>query len=60
MNLTRKLKDDYDAIFADVDVLVMPTVNQPARRHAPPEAGPLAWTQVSRACSRRQFTWTAH
>ncbi|GJN87596.1 hypothetical protein Rhopal_000551-T1 [Rhodotorula paludigena] len=38
MNLTRKLKDDYDAIFADVDVLVMPTVNQPARRHAPPEA----------------------
>jgi len=49
MNLSRKLKDEYDALLAKVDVLVMPTVTQPARRHPSPEAGPLAWTQVSRA-----------
>ncbi|BGP14771.1 hypothetical protein JCM10213_004291 [Rhodosporidiobolus nylandii] len=47
MNLSRKLKDDYDAALKEVDVLIMPTVNQPPRRHAPPGSGPLAWTQAS-------------
>ena len=41
MNLMRQLRDEYDAVLSTYDVLVMPTVSQPARRHIPPESGPL-------------------
>ena len=47
MNLVRKLKDDYDAVLRDVDVLVMPTVPVTARRHAPPGAGPLVCAKTT-------------
>ncbi|KAK7025456.1 hypothetical protein VNI00_015984 [Paramarasmius palmivorus] len=41
VNIVRKLKDDYDAVFKEVDVIVMPTVPVTARRHPPKDAGPL-------------------
>ncbi|ORY88409.1 amidase signature domain-containing protein [Leucosporidium creatinivorum] len=47
MNISRRLRDDYDAALAEFDVLVMPTVTQPARRHVVPDAGPLAWTKAA-------------
>ena len=49
MNLSRKMRDEYDAVLANFDVIVMPTVMQPARRHVPVEAGPLAWFEASRS-----------
>ena len=33
MNLARRLADEYDEVLSKFDVVVMPTVNQPARRH---------------------------
>ncbi|GAA6014135.1 hypothetical protein JCM10207_006108 [Rhodosporidiobolus poonsookiae] len=62
MNLSRKLKDDYDAAFEDVDLLVMPTVNQPPRRHAAEGSGPLAWTQASAGITSNtaSFNLTGH
>ncbi|GAA5828304.1 hypothetical protein JCM11251_006186 [Rhodosporidiobolus azoricus] len=62
MNLSRKLKDDFDTVLKNVDVLVMPTVNQPPRRHAEPESGPLAWTQASAGITSNTaaFNLTGH
>jgi amidase len=48
MNISRRLQEDYDVALAAFDVLVMPTVTQPARRHASSDAGPLAWTKAAR------------
>jgi amidase len=48
MNLSRKLRDEYDELFKQFDVIVMPTVTQPARRHIPISAGPLAWDEIDR------------
>ncbi|RSH89235.1 hypothetical protein EHS25_002347 [Saitozyma podzolica] len=47
MNLSRKLRDEYDALLQTYDVLVMPTVTQPARRHIPVGAGPLVWAETA-------------
>ncbi|GAA5917311.1 hypothetical protein JCM6882_008967 [Rhodosporidiobolus microsporus] len=62
VNLSRKLKDDYNAALETVDVLVMPTVNQPPRRHAAPGSGPLAWTQASAGITSNTaaFNLTGH
>ena len=35
MNLARKMRDDFDAVLSEYDVIVMPTVTVPARRHIP-------------------------
>lgn len=48
MNLARRLADEYDEVLSKFDVVVMPTVNQPARRHVAPTAGPLAWARAAR------------
>jgi hypothetical protein len=48
MNLSRKLRDEYDALLQTYDALVMPTVTQPARRHIPVGAGPLVWAETAR------------
>ncbi|KAJ6510543.1 amidase signature domain-containing protein, partial [Mycena sanguinolenta] len=47
MNLSRRLRDEYDSVLSDYDVVVMPTVPQPARRHAAYDAGPLAWAEAA-------------
>ncbi|KAJ7629505.1 amidase signature domain-containing protein [Mycena polygramma] len=47
MNLSRRLRDEYDAILSVYDVLMMPTVPQPPRRHAAYDAGPLAWAEAA-------------
>ena len=49
VNLARKMRDEYDAVLAKFDAIVMPTVTQPARRHVPVDSGPLAWFEASRA-----------
>ncbi|WWC68281.1 uncharacterized protein I206_102204 [Kwoniella pini CBS 10737] len=43
MNLSRKLKDDFDELFKQYDAIIMPTCPQPPRRHIPAHAGPLGW-----------------
>ncbi len=48
LNLTRRLTNEYDAVFAKYDAIVMSTVSQPARRHIPSPAGPLKWSHNSR------------
>ncbi|KAJ7641471.1 amidase signature domain-containing protein [Roridomyces roridus] len=45
MNLSRRLRDEYNLVFESHDIIVMPTVLQPARRHIAYDAGPLAWAQ---------------
>ncbi|KAM0746307.1 amidase signature enzyme [Meredithblackwellia eburnea MCA 4105] len=45
MNLSRRLRDEYNEVLSKYDAVVMPTVMTPARRHVAPESGPLAWTQ---------------
>lgn len=52
INQSRALRDQIDELLAVVDVLVMPTVTQPARRHAPLEGGPVTWQSWSRESSR--------
>ncbi|GAA6014797.1 hypothetical protein JCM10207_002184 [Rhodosporidiobolus poonsookiae] len=44
-NLTRRLRDEYDQLFAKFDVVIMPTVTQAPRRHVAKDAGPLAWAR---------------
>ncbi|WVQ80574.1 hypothetical protein IAT38_002679 [Cryptococcus sp. DSM 104549] len=46
MNLSRRLRDEYDAALAQYDVLVMPTIPQPPRRHIPAGSGPLTWAST--------------
>ncbi|TPX11775.1 uncharacterized protein E0L32_007512 [Thyridium curvatum] len=41
MNLYRRLRDEYDAVLREVDVLITPTTPYVANRHAAPDAGPL-------------------
>jgi amidase len=48
MNLARRLSDEYDAVLANLDAVITPTVPQPARRHVGPEAGPLEWANANR------------
>ncbi len=50
MNLGRKMKDDFDAVLKQYDVVILPTLPQPARRHIRPDAGPLEWAQHAREC----------
>ena len=52
VNQSRALRDQFDRIFQDVDVLVMPTIQEPARRHAPQADGPRVWQNWS-----RKFAW---
>lgn len=47
MNLARKLRVDLDAALKEVDVLVMPTIPQPARRHIVWDSGPAAWNATA-------------
>ncbi|KAM0746466.1 amidase signature enzyme [Meredithblackwellia eburnea MCA 4105] len=47
MNMSLKLKQLYQTALENLDCLVMPTVMQPARRHLPRDAGPLAWASAS-------------
>ncbi|GAA6041989.1 hypothetical protein JCM8097_009133 [Rhodosporidiobolus ruineniae] len=46
-NLTRRLRDEYNALLEEYDAIVMPTVTQAARRHVGPDAGPLAWAKAT-------------
>lgn len=48
MNLSRRLRDDYDQALGNLDAIIMPTVPQPARRHIRPESGPLEWASHAR------------
>ncbi|GFZ47573.1 hypothetical protein JCM24511_05317 [Saitozyma sp. JCM 24511] len=43
INMSRKMRDEIDTALGEYDVLVMPTMPQPARRHHSPNAGPLEW-----------------
>ena len=45
MNLTRRMRDEFDAVFERYDAILMPTLPQPARRHIPAHAGPLGWAE---------------
>ncbi|KAF7361366.1 Amidase signature domain-containing protein [Mycena sanguinolenta] len=47
MNLSRRLRDEYDAVLSEYDMVMMPTVPQPARRHAAYDSGPLAWANAA-------------
>uniref|UniRef100_A0A0W0FS10 Amidase domain-containing protein n=1 Tax=Moniliophthora roreri TaxID=221103 RepID=A0A0W0FS10_MONRR len=44
-NIVRKLKESYDAVLKEVDVIVMPTVPITAPRHVARDASPLAATK---------------
>ncbi|THU76578.1 amidase signature enzyme [Dendrothele bispora CBS 962.96] len=46
-NIVRRLKEEYDEVLKQVDVLVMPTVPCTARRHVPPNAGPLGASKAT-------------
>ena len=59
MNLSRRLRDDYDALLADVDAIIMPTVPQPARRHISEDAGPAEWANANRECVATEQELTA-
>ena len=48
MNLYRRLRDEYDAVLKDVDVLITPTNPYVANKHAAPNAGPLEQMNKSR------------
>jgi hypothetical protein len=45
------MRDEFDEIFKDVDVVICPTCPQPPRRHIPADAGPLAWAEHARKSS---------
>ncbi|KAF7328915.1 Amidase signature domain-containing protein [Mycena venus] len=55
MNLSRRLRDEYNTVLQDYDVIVMPTVPQPARRHVAYDAGPLAWAEASRSLTENDL-----
>jgi amidase len=55
MNLQRQLRDEYNALLAEYDVVLMPTVPQPARRHVAFDAGPLAWSEAARMFRSHYF-----
>lgn len=40
VNQIRKLKEEYDAVLKECDVLIMPTVPFTAKRHSSPDGGP--------------------
>lgn len=48
VDLRRKLRDEYDVVLAEYDVLVMPTTTQPPRRQNAFNAGPVAWWHSAR------------
>lgn len=48
MNLARRMKDEFDRVLQDVDVIVTPTCPQPPKRHFTADAGPLQWAEHSR------------
>ncbi|KAJ7117913.1 hypothetical protein C8R43DRAFT_1036878 [Mycena crocata] len=47
MNLSRRLQDEYNAVLSSYDVVMMPTVPQPPRHHAAPDAGSLVWAEAT-------------
>ena len=53
MNLTQKLRNDYDKVLNEYDVLILPTLNYDLKRRAPSDATPLAdamqWCKFSRS-----------
>lgn len=48
MNIARQLGNQYDKVLSEVDVIIMPTLSQPARRHIRKDAGPLEWASHAR------------
>ena len=52
INLIRKLKDQYDAVFAKYDVIVCPTVSFPPNKNASQDAGPLEQLDRSTGITR--------
>jgi hypothetical protein len=46
MNLSRRLRDEYNTVLSEYDVVMMPTAPQ-SRRHAAYDAGPLAWAEAA-------------
>jgi len=52
MNLSRQMRDQFDAAFERYDVIVMPTCPQPPRRHIPSGLGPLGWADHARTYCR--------
>ncbi|KAJ7902819.1 amidase signature domain-containing protein [Mycena olivaceomarginata] len=46
MNLSRRLRDEYNTVLSEYDVVIMPTAPQ-SRRHVAYDAGPLAWAEAA-------------
>ncbi|CAK3975267.1 amidase signature enzyme [Lecanosticta acicola] len=61
-NLSRKLRDAYDAALEDYDVLITPTLPYVATSHPVPEASPLEQIkkQVGLVSNTCQFNQTGH
>ena len=61
-NLSRQLRDNYNAVLKDVDVLVMPTLPYVATSHPAPDASPLEQIkkQVGLTSNTCQFNQTGH
>ena len=61
-NLSRQLRDAYDAALAEYDVLLTPTLPYVATSHCPPEATPLEQIakQVGLTSNTCQFNQTGH
>ncbi|KAF2102552.1 amidase signature enzyme [Rhizodiscina lignyota] len=61
-NLSRQLRDSYDAVLSDVDLLLTPTLPYVATSHSAPDATPLDQIakQVGLTSSTAQFNQTGH
>ncbi|KAL1627573.1 hypothetical protein SLS56_006294 [Neofusicoccum ribis] len=61
-NLSRMLRDAYDAALEENDVLITPTLPYIATSHCAPDAGPLEQIakQVGLTCNTCQFNQTGH
>lgn len=61
-NLSRKLRDSYDAALEDFDVLITPTLPYVATSHAAADASPIAqiWKQIGLTSNTAPFNQTGH
>lgn len=61
-NLSRKLRDAYDAALDEYDVLITPTLPYVATSHAPPDASPIAQIskQIGLTSNTAPFNQTGH
>lgn len=61
-NLSRKLRDSYDAALAEYDVLITPTLPYVATTHAAPDASPILQIskQIGLTSNTAPFNQTGH